>query len=575
MKRVATEAKAATVPAMKSRLALILALFLSLLSLPATAVAAGGMVSAADPRAAEAGRTILHEGGNAADAAMAMLLALTVVEPQSSGIGGGGFLIHHDGKSGRILTIDGRETAPAVAGPGRFLGPDGKPLPFRQAVPGGLSVGVPGNVRLMEQVHKRWGRLPWAKLFEPAIALAEKGYKVTPRMAQMMALVAPVWKDFPEISALYAPDGTPLPVGATVRNPALAATLQRIAQQGPDAFYTGETAAAIVKAVANAPRNPTTLSPADLAAYRAKARPAVCGAYRRYRICGMGPPSSGAVTILQILGMLERFDMKALGPNDPRSWHLIAEAMQLAYADRDAYLGDSDFVKVPLAGLIDKNYLAKRSALISIDKSLPAYEAGMPPGAAPRTTVPSSEVPSTTSFIAADESGDMIAMTSTVEGPFGSQLVANGFVLNNELTDFSFAPEKNGAPVANRVEAGKRPLSSMSPTIVYGPEGKAILAIGSAGGKQIIMHVLRALVGVLDWGLTAQQAIDLPNIYFGGGAVLVEKGTMLEKMAPRIEALGQTVTPASLTSKLNAIERTPDGWRGAADPRSEGVALAE
>jgi gamma-glutamyltranspeptidase/glutathione hydrolase len=360
-----------------------------------------------------------------------------------------------------------------------------------------------------------------------------------------------------------------------VRNPALAAALKQIARKGPDAFYTGDTAAAIVKAVATAPHNPSALTPADLAAYRAKARPAVCGAYRGYRICGMGPPSSGAVTILQMLGMLERFDMKAMGPNDPHAWHLIAEAMQLAYADRDAYLGDSDFVSVPLAGLLDKTYLASRSALISPDRSLPVYRAGTPPGAQPRTAAPSSEVPSTTSFVATDGSGDVVTMTSTVEGPFGSQLVAQGFVLNNELTDFSFAPEKDGAPVANRVEAGKRPLSSMSPTIVYGPDGKMVLALGSAGGKQIIMHVMRALVGVLDWGLTAQQAIALPNIYFGGGAVLVEQGTMLEAMAPRIEALGQTVTPARLTSKINAIERTPAGWRGAADPRSEGVALAQ
>jgi len=550
-------------------------LLLSLLLAPVVALAKDGMVSAADPRAAEAGRTILREGGSAADAAMAMMLALGVVEPQSSGIGGGGLLVHHDGRTGAIATIDGRETAPAADGPGLFLGPDGRPMPFMQAFPGGISVGVPGNVRLMEMTHAKWGRLPWAKLFEPAIALAEKGYTVTPRLAQSLAMVAPLWKDFPEIRAIYWRDGKPAPVGTLIRNPALAETLRRIARDGPDAFYGGATGAAITGAVAGASRHPAALTAADLAGYRAKERPAVCGTYRGYRICGMGPPSSGAVTILQILGMIERFDMKAMGPRDPRAWHLIAEAMQLAYADRDVYLGDSDFVSVPLAGLVDRAYLARRSQLISLDRSLGLYRPGTPPGAAPRTVAPSGEVPSTTNFVAVDGTGDAVTMTSTVEGPFGSQLVAGGFVLNNELTDFSFAPEKDGAPVANRVEAGKRPLSSMSPTIIYGPDGRMVLALGSAGGKRIIMHVLKTLIGVLDWGLPAQQAIALPNIYFGGGAVLVERGTMLEGMAPSLEKLGQTVTPADLTSKVNAIERTPQGWRGAADPRSEGVALPE
>jgi gamma-glutamyltranspeptidase/glutathione hydrolase len=552
-----------------------LLLLLAALLLPAAALAEGGVVSAADPRAAEAGREMLRSGGSATDAAMAMMLALTVVEPQSSGIGGGGFLVHHEAGSGLIATIDGRETAPASATTDRFLLPDGTPMPFQEAVRGGLSVGVPGNIRLMARAHQRWGRLPWPKLFEPAIRLAGKGFTVSASLTKALGRASASWGDFPEARALYWQEDKPKPLGATVRNPALAALLRTIADAGPDAFYTGESAAVIVRAVSQARRNPATITAADLSAYRAKDRPAVCGRYRIYRICGMGPPSSGATTVLQILGMIERFDMAKLGRDDPRSWHLIAEAMLLAYADRDKYLADRDFVAVPVAGLIDPAYLAQRSKLISIDSSRASYAAGNPPGAAARTAAISGEVSGTTHFVAVDGEGNVASMTSTVEGPFGSQLIANGMVLNNELTDFSFAPEKDGAPVANRVEPGKRPLSSMSPTIVYGPDGRPILALGSAGGKRIIMHVTKALIGVLDWGLPAAEALGLPNIYFAKDALLVEAGTPLEAMRPALEKLGRTVAPAELPSKMNAVERTTQGWRGAADPRSEGVALAE
>lgn len=552
---------------------LLLAFFLLLSA--NSAFAAGGVVSAADPRAAEAGREMLRAGGSAADAAMAMMLALTVVEPQSSGIGGGGFLIHHDATTGAVATIDGRETAPASATPDRFVGSDGKAMPFIRALPGGLSVGVPGNIRLMEQAHRRWGKLPWASLFAPAIALAEGGYKVSPSLGGRLAMMAKIDADFPAFRAIYWEGGKPKPAGATVQNPALAALLRRIAAEGPDAFYTGATAASIGRAVAEAPHNKAEITSADLAAYRARDRPAVCGRYRGYRVCGMGPPSSGAITVLQILGMIERFPMKALGKDDPRAWHLIAEAMMLAYADRDKYLGDRDFVDVPVAGLIDPAYLARRSKLISERRSLGRYDPGVPPGAPQRTVAPSAEVPSTTHFVAVDGAGDIASMTSTVEGPFGSQLVAEGMILNNELTDFSFMPEQDGAPVANRVEPGKRPLSSMSPTIVYDANGP-LLAVGSAGGKRIIMHVLKALVGVMDWGLPADQAIALPNLYFTrDDALLVEQGTSLEAMRPGLEKLGHVVTPADVGSKLNAAERTTAGWRGAADPRSEGVSLAQ
>lgn len=548
---------------------------LLLLFTPVVSQAAGGIVSAANPLAAEAGREILREGGSATDAAMAVMLALTVVEPQSSGIGGGGFLVHNDGKTGRIDTIDGRETAPANARPDRFLNPDRTPMAFMQAVPGGLSVGVPGNIALMAKAHARWGKLPWARLFDPAIRLAEQGYAVTPILEQRLAVYATIWADFPDARAIYWQDGRPKRTGDRIVNPALAKTFRRIAAAGTDAFYKGEIGRAITAAVANAPHNATVLSADDLASYRAIERPATCGRYRVWRICGMGPPSSGATTILAMLGMLERFDLKRLGKDSPTAWHLIGEAMILAYADRDRYMGDADFVKVPLPGLIDPAYLRGRSRLIAIDHARTDYPVGSPPGATTTASTPAPDEHGTTHFVVLDGGGDIVSMTSTVESAFGSQLIAGGMFLNNELTDFNFVPEKAGTPVPNRVQAGKRPLSSMSPTIVYDQKGRVVLALGSAGGKRIIMHVAKTLIGVLDWGLPTQQAITLPNIFFRDNALLVEKGSSLEAMAPALTRLGHVVSPADLDSKVNAVERTKSGWRGAADPRSEGVALAE
>ncbi|RJF93580.1 gamma-glutamyltransferase [Sphingomonas cavernae] len=556
---------------MLKRVLLIFALF----AIPSTAIAQGGVVSSADPRATEAGREILRAGGSATDAAMAMMLALTVVEPQSSGIGGGGFLVHHDGKAQKIETIDGRETAPRSASPDLFLDDSGKPIGYRDAFQGGHSVGVPGNIRLMADAHKRWGKLAWPRLFEPAIRLADKGYTVNATLAGRLAMIAPLWARFPDAQALYWENGKPKVQGATVKNPALASLLRRIAAEGPDAFYTGPAGKALVDAVSKAPVNAVSMTLSDLAAYKAKDRDAVCAPYRRFKVCGMGPPSSGATTVLQILGMIERFDIKAMGKDDPKAWHLIAEAMMLAYADREMYLGDPDFVKVPVAGLIDRAYLAERSKLIAPETSLAAYEPGVPPGAEPRTYAVSKEVAGTTHFVAVDGQGNVANMTSTIEGPFGSQLVASGMFLNNELTDFTFAPMLNGAPVANRVEPGKRPLSSMSPTIVYDENGKVVLALGSAGGKRIIMHITKTLIGYMDFGLSAADAIALPNIYFGGDAVMVEKDTPLAAKLPELSKLGRTAVASDLGSKVNAIEWTPQGWRGAADPRSEGTVLAE
>ncbi|WP_188237254.1 gamma-glutamyltransferase [Sphingopyxis sp. LK2115] len=540
-----------------------------------TLAAAQGVTSSADPRATEAGRAILHQGGTAADAAIAMVAVLTLVEPQSSGIGGGGFMLHHNASDGSLSTIDGRETAPAAATPDRFLGPDGKPRGFMDVVPGGLSVGVPGNVRLMEMAHKKWGKLEWKVLFQPAIALAEGGFEVTPALHNWLVRFEPVWKDFPDARAIYYVDGKPAPVGTRLRNPAYAALLRDIAARGPDAFYSGANARAIRDAVARAPRNPATLTLTDLAAYQAKERPAVCTSYRIYKVCGMGPPSSGATTVFGILGMLEGWDIKAMGKDNPMSWHLLAEAMQLSYADRAAYLGDADFVDVPVKGLLDKSYLAQRRQLISPYGAAGRYDPGIPPGAAPRAAAPPVDEQGTTHFVAADAAGNVVSMTSTVESIFGSQLIANGYFLNNELTDFDLAPTKDGVPTANRVQPGKRPLSSMSPTIVYGPDGKVVLAVGSAGGKRIIMHVTKTLIGVLDWGLGVDEAIALPNLYFGREGVLIEDNEAGRAIAAKMRPFGYSFTPTDLGSKLNAIERTADGMRGAADPRGPGTSAVD
>lgn len=529
-----------------------------------------GIASSADPRATAAGAEILAKGGSAADAAMAMMLALTVVEPQSSGIGGGGFLVHYDAADGIISTINGRETAPAAATPQRFTGADGKPIPFLQAFPGGKSVGVPGNIRLMAEAHRKWGKLKWAEIFKPAIRLADKGFIVNQTLESRLTMIEGLWPQFEAARSIYWIDGKPAKAGARLRNPALAKTLRLIAKKGPDAFYTGTIANSIVDSVGQSAVAPGDMTLADLAAYKAVEQNAVCAPYRIYVVCGMAPPSSGATTVLQILGTLERFDLKALGKDDPKAWYLIGQAMQLAYADREKYLGDAAFVDVPVAGLIDKAYLAERSALIDPAKARTYYPAGNPPGAGPRTAAISGEVAGTTHFSAVDASGSIANMTSTIEGVFGSQLIAGGFFLNNELTDFTFAPEKDGAPVANRVEGGKRPLSSMAPTIVFDREGRPVLALGSAGGKRIIMHVTKTLVGVLDFGLPLKAAIALPNIYFGGGALLIEQNSGLAGKAQALADFGQPVKPEDLGSKVNGLQLVDGQWTGAADPRSEG-----
>jgi gamma-glutamyltranspeptidase/glutathione hydrolase len=518
----------------------------------------------------------LRKGGSATDAAIAMMLTLGVVEPHNSGIGGGGFLIHHDGRTGLLESIDGRETAPAAATPDRFLGPDGKPLPFLQAWPGGYSAGVPGNLRLAKMAHDKWGKLPWADLFQPAIHLAEDGFELGQRTATALQMVKDIWKDFPEIRAAFWVDGAPPPAGTLLRNRPLAALYRRIAAEGPDAFYIGDNARAIAAAVTHAPRNPAPMTEADLAGYKAQWRKPICGPYRAYTICGMGPASSGGITVLQVLGMVERFPLATWGKDDVRSWHVIGEAMRLAYADRGQYLGDPAFVTMPIAGLIDPAYLKRRSAQISLSKTSPAYLPGTPDGAPKRTPAPSQPEKGTSHFVAIDKTGDVVGWTSTIESFFGSQLIANGVILNNELTDFSFTPEKDGAPVANRVEPGKRPLSSMSPVIVYDAAGTPVFTVGAAGGSTIIMQVAKALIAHLDWGLSAQDSIAMGLEFFDKDGLVLEQGTALEAIKAPLEKLGHHVTVTKLGLKANAAERAADGhWIGAADPRSPGVSLQE
>jgi gamma-glutamyltranspeptidase/glutathione hydrolase len=550
---------------------LLLALFL--LIGPAVA-SAQGMVSAADPRAAAAGVQILREGGSATDAAIATMLALNVVEPQNSGIGGGSFLVHHDAKSGKTTSFDGREAAPMAADPHWFYAPDGNPLNHFAAVPGGRSVGVPGNLRMMALAHRRYGRLPWARLFAPAIALARDGFVVTPRLHNGLVnggRHVDAWAR----GHFFTADGNAVAVGAVLKSPEQAALLEQIAKLGADYFYVGPPAQRLVAAVNGAARNPSKMTTGDLASYDAKERTPVCGTYRTYRICGMGPPSSGGTMVLMILKQLERFDMAKLGKDSPVAWHLFAESERLAYADRDMYLGDSDYVKVPLPGLLDPSYIAARSALISPDHSVATIAPGVPKGAPPRIRVAPSEVPGTSDLVAVDRQGNVAEVTTTIEGYFGSGLSVDGVMLNNELTDFDIVPERDGALVANRVEGGKRPRSSMSPTIVYDAQGKVRIALGAAGGSTIIAQVAKTLVAVLDWHMPAQDAIALGLLYAPGPNAVAEKGTQLDAMVPALQALGERVQVAPLGLKANAIERVNGRWVGAADPRSEGVAMGE
>jgi gamma-glutamyltranspeptidase / glutathione hydrolase len=477
-----------------------------------------------------------------------------------------------------MTTFDGRETAPAAATPDLFLGDDGKPLEFMDAVVGGRSVGVPGVPRLLETVHRRYGTRPWQSLFAPAIKLADDGFAVSPRLAALLANEGEKLDEDPGARAyFFAQDGSPLPAGHMLRNPDYAATLRAVAAEGADAFYNGPIAAKIVETVRSHPTNPGLLTLDDMAVYKVKERPAVCAPYRGHEVCGMGPPSSGAIAVSQILGLLEPFDIATLGKDDPEAWRLIGDATRLAFADRGRYVADSDFVSMP-EGLLDPAYLKARSELLRRPTALGEDEAkaGEPAWqkAELRIDGVSFEMPSTSHFVIVDAAGNIASMTTTIENGFGARLMTGGFLLNNELTDFSFAPVEDGDNVANRVEPGKRPRSSMSPTIVL-KDGKPVFALGSPGGSSIISYVATTLIGLIDWKMHMQAAISMPHLVNRFGPYDLEKGTTAEGLAADLEALGYKVAVKDLNSGLHGVAIQPSGLTGGADPRREGVALGD
>ena len=532
------------------------------------------MVSTANPHASRAGHDILAAGGSAVDAMVAVQLVLGLVEPQSSGLGGGAFALLWDAEAERLTTLDGRETAPMAADGRLFIGEDGNPMGFFDAVIGGRSVGTPGTVALLYEAHRRHGRLAWARLFEPAIALAENGFEVSPRLNALITRSAESLFRFETTRRYFlSEEGVPLFVGTRLTNPAYADTLRRIAAEGPSAFYAGDIAADIVTTVQNAPGNPGLLSLGDLEAYAVKERASVCVDYRGYEICGMGPPSSGGLTVGQILKLLEPYDLAGLGPDNPQSWRLIGDASRLGFADRGLYMADSDFVKMP-KGLLNTDYLAQRAKLLAGETALArsAVKPGEPPTdhALNFTDGHGPDLPATSHFSIVDADGNVVSMTTTIENGFGSRLMVRGFLLNNELTDFSFVPEKDGVPVANRVEPGKRPRSSMAPTIVL-RDGKPVLAIGSPGGSRIIPYVAKTLIAWIDWGMDVQQAIELPHLVNRFGVYDLEAGTAAESFKPALEALGYDTAIRDLNSGLHGIEIGTDGLSGGADPRREGV----
>ncbi|MEQ8658038.1 MAG: gamma-glutamyltransferase [Hyphomicrobiales bacterium] len=534
------------------------------------------MVSAANPLAVEAGADVLRAGGTAADAMVAVQAVLGLVEPQSSGLGGGAFLVWYDARSGEVTTLDGRETAPQSITPTLFQDASGEPLRFFDAVVGGLSVGTPGTPALMEDAHRRWGNANWGDLFDAAIRHAEDGFAVSPRLATLVADDAERLSRFPATADYFLPGGEPIAEGSILVNQAYADTLHAIASEGSSAFYAGPIAEGIIAAVRGAEGNPGHLSLTDMALYDVVERDAVCVEYREHDVCGMGPPSSGALTVGQILGMAASFDLASMGPESPDAWRIIGDASRLAFADRGLYMADSDFVPMPTEGLIDVDYLAARAELLAGEEALAEAEAGMPEWdhAMLLADDESLELPSTSHISIVDSFGNALSMTTTIENGFGSRVMApGGFLLNNELTDFSFRTHRDGVPIANRIEPGKRPRSSMSPTIVL-QDGEPVLVIGSPGGSRIIGYVAQAIIAHVDWGMDVQQAIDMPHLINRFGTYDLEEGTRAVDFQGPLEAMGFEINVRDLTSGLHAIA-IGDRLSGGADPRREGIALGE
>jgi len=534
------------------------------------------MVAVANPLAAKAGYEVLKRGGSAIDAMVAVQAMLGLVEPQSSGLGGGAFMVYYDAKSGKLTSFDSRETAPLAARPELFQDANGKPLKFYTAVVGGLSVGTPGTVKLMSDLHARFGSQPWADLLLPAQQTAENGFKVSARLAGAIAKDKKRLSSYPDTRAYFFDTaGEPLATGSLLKNPAYAQTLATLAKDGAAAFYNGAIGQSIVNKVQGLDNNPGLLSLQDLSNYRVIERPAVCAPYRQYEVCGMGPPSSGALTVGQILGISSHFDLQKLGADNATAWQVIGDASRLAFADRGRYMADSDFVPMP-EGLLDASYLAQRAKLIEPGKALQIASAGEPrwERAIAMADDQSIELPSTTHLVIVDKSGNIVSMTSTIDNGFGSRVMSNGFLLNNELTDFSFASFKNGYPIANRLEPGKRPRSSMSPTIVL-EEGKPYLALGSPGGSRIIGYVASTLIAHLDWGMPINEAINLPHLVNRFGTYDLEKGTEATRFQAPLEAMGFKVKVRDLNSGLHAVLFKNGKLVGAADPRREGIVLGD
>lgn len=533
------------------------------------------MAVTAHPKATDAAVSILSEGGTAVDAAVAAQLVLNLVEPQSSGIGGGAFMLYWDATKREMTSIDGRETAPLAAQDDYFEDGSGGLVKWQDARAGARAVGVPGTLRLLESAHERFGSVEWKRLFAPAIKIAEDGFPVSARLAKSIDGAATLLRrSAPTREYFFTPDDAPLPEGHWLKNPEFARSLRQIAIGGADVFYRGEIGQEILETLKKSDRRGALMTAEDLSEYRAMLRPPVCAPYRTVVVCGMGPPSSGALTVGQILGLLEGFD---LASPDAKSIHLIAEASRLAYADRAKYMADADFVAVPTQGLLDRNYLNQRSELIATEKSMGKATPGSPPGAPlALSSMRQPEAAGTSHISIVDQYGNVVSMTTTIESGFGSGLMAGGFLLNNEMTDFSFKSETQGNPIANRVEGGKRPRSSMAPTIVLDTRGEPLLVAGSPGGSRIICYVTQALISILDWGMTPQTAVSMPHFCNRNGPTELESGKDTEALRTALETLGHEVREREMNSGLHVIQRRPDGRLSAGiDPRREGTAAGE
>ena len=538
-------------------------------------VATREMVVAAHPLAVAAGLKILERGGTAIDATVAVQMVLNLVEPQSSGIGGGAFLLYHDAQTQSLISLDGREFAPQRADESMFLDDDGKPRRWFDMVPGGLSVGVPGTLALMDHAHARFGRLEWDTLFEQAIALATNGFTVSPRLAKSLdGYGGKRLQKFTEASIYFFPNGHPLQPGDLLKNPQFAKTLETIQRDRGESFYRGQIAGEIVASVRESVINAGIMDTADLAAYQTIERTPVCSQYRGHQICGMGPPSSGGVTVAQILGILEFFNLDVLGPDHPMTWHLFVEAGKLAFADRNLFLADPDFAEAPIDALLARDYLRNRAALIDLNSAMAVpVRAGMPFESVSLSPDTRDGLPGTSHISIVDRDGNAVSLTTTIESGFGSGIFTSGFLLNNELTDFSFRPQKNGKPVANRVEPRKRPRSSMAPTIIYGPDGSLKYVLGSPGGSRIISYVAQTIVAMIDFDMSPQEAVNQGRISSRNGSVDIEKETGMTAFASALRSRGNSVKVRDLNSGIHVIKVELAQLIGGADPRREGIVL--